>query len=289
MLGKAFHEVWTKQFNCEFSDIDTNEDWLKFCDFRDYNSYRESVINFKPDLLIHLGAYTNLEFCENNVDDSYLTNTISVEHAVSISNELEIPILYISTAGIYDGSQKTYDDWSKPNPLGVYARTKYLGERHVVEYAKEYMIFRAGWMMGGGPRKDKKFIGKLMNQIIDGKRTLQIVDDKMGTPTYTLDFANNALKVFKSGKRGLFNLVCGGFTSRLEVAQELITILNNKTDLNLSIEKVSSDYFQKEYFAPRPDSEQLLNYRLNLHQLNIMRDWRECLSEYIEEWINEIK
>ena len=102
-------------------------------------AYKEDVKNFNPDYLFHLGAYTDLEFCEKNADDTYLTNTTSVENAVYIANELNIPILYISTAGIFDGGKEKYDDWDQPNPLGHYARSKYAGELFIKENAKNYL------------------------------------------------------------------------------------------------------------------------------------------------------
>ena len=70
-----------------------------------------------------------------------------------------------------------YDDWDMPNPLGVYARSKYMGERFVCENADRFVICRAGWMMGAGPKKDKKFIQKLMKQLKDGNKELFIVND----------------------------------------------------------------------------------------------------------------
>ena len=111
-----------------------------------------------------------MEFCEKNVDDTYLTNTISVENATYIANELQIPILFISTAGIFDGEKELYDDWDIPNPLGHYARSKYLAEKFVTNHADKYFIFRPGWMMGGGPNKDKKFINKIIKQINKGNK-----------------------------------------------------------------------------------------------------------------------
>ena len=78
------------------------------------------------------------------INDAYLTNTLSVENATFIANQLNIPLLYISTAGIFDGKQDTYDDWSQPNPLGVYARSKYMGELFVKENAKRYLILQSG-------------------------------------------------------------------------------------------------------------------------------------------------
>ena len=94
------------------------------------------------DILIHLGAHTDLEYCELNIDDAYRTNTLSVQNATYIANQLSIPLIYISTAGIFDGSKDSFDDWDAPNPIGVYARTKYLGEKIVVENANNYFIFR---------------------------------------------------------------------------------------------------------------------------------------------------
>ncbi len=228
MLGEAFYIQFKKEFELKCTDKDVNADWLSFLDFRHFEEYRNDVIDFNPDYLFHIGAYTDLEFCENNIDDTYATNTISVENAVKIANELEIPLLYISTAGIFDGKLNSYDDWALPNPLGHYARSKYAGELFVKENVCKHLICRAGWMMGGGPQKDKKFIQKLMKQIKSGKRELFVVNDKDGTPTYTHDFAKNVKLLLEKEFWGLYNMVCGGQTSRLEVAKELISLLKKK-------------------------------------------------------------
>ena len=285
MLGEAFYRVFKENYDIKCTDKDVNTDWLSFLDFRDYEAYRNDVISFKPDYLFHLGAYTDLEFCEKNVDDTYMTNTISVENAVHIANELDIPLLYICTAGIFDGKKELYDDWDLPNPLGHYARSKYMGERYVVEHAKRYFICRAGWMMGGGPGKDKKFISKLIKQLVDGKRELFIVNDKDGTPTYTVDFAKNVEVIVKSEKWGLYNLVCKGQTSRMEVAEELLGKLGLTGKVKLT--EVNSDYFKEVYFAQRPPCERLVNKKLELRGLNIMRDWRVALHDYIDTYYKD--
>ena len=281
MLGDAFHEEFSNQYSLKCTDIDVNEDWLSYLDFRDFDAYRKDVLNFSPDYLFHLGAYTDLEYCEQNPKDTYTTNTKSVEHAVAIANELEIPLLYISTAGIFNGKKELYDDWDKPDPIGHYAKSKFLAEKYVQTHTNKYLICRAGWMMGGGPKKDKKFIQKLMNQIENGAKELHIVHDKLGTPTYTHDFARNVKLLVENGKRGLYNMVCQGITSRLEVAQELVKQLRMNGDIKIN--EVSSDYFKKEYFAPRPASERLINARLEKEGLDVMRDWKVSLKEYLSD------
>jgi dTDP-4-dehydrorhamnose reductase len=285
MLGEAFYRVFKDEYDIKCTDKDVNEDWLSLLDFRDFKNYKADVTAFKPDYLFHLGAYTDLEFCETNIDETYLTNTTAVENAVIIANELQIPILYISTAGIFDGTKDFYDDWDEPNPLGHYARSKYMGERYVRENAEKSIICRAGWMMGGGPKKDKKFINKLIKQLASGKRDLHIVNDKDGTPTFTVDFAKNVKALFENEYWGLYNLVCNGETSRREVAEELVSILGLKEEV--TFHEVTSEYFKDTYFAPRPPSERLINKKLDLRNLNLMRDWKVALNEYVTDYFGD--
>lgn len=282
MLGEAFYSQFNNDYEIKCTDKDVNEDWLSYLDFRDYEAYKKDVIDFKPDYLFHLGAYTDLEYCEINSDDTYKTNTLSVENAVYIANKLNIPLLYISTAGIFDGKKELYDDWDMPNPLGVYARSKYMAERYVCENAERFLVCRAGWMMGSGPNKDKKFIQKLMKQIKDGSKELFIVDDKDGTPTYTQDFAKNVKLLVEKEYWGLYNLVCGGQTSRLEVTKELLALLNLENEIKVN--SVKSDYFKDIYFAERPPNERLINKKLDLRNINIMQDWKSALKEYLDNY-----
>jgi dTDP-4-dehydrorhamnose reductase len=133
-------------------------------------------------------------------------------------------------------------------------------------------------------KKDKKFVNKILKQIKKGEKELNIVNDKLGTPTYTHDFANNVMALLESELWGLYNMVCEGMTGRFDVAKELLNIL--KLDDNIKINAVDSDFWSKEYFATRPSSERLINAKLNARQLNVMRDWKICLKEYINDYYN---
>jgi len=155
-----------------------------------------------------------------------------------------------------------------------------MGERFVAENANRFLICRAGWMMGAGPKKDKKFIQKLMQQLKDGKTELFIVDDKDGTPTYTHDFAKNVKALIEKEYWGLYNMVCGGQTSRLEVAVELLDLL--KLTGSVKITSVKSDYFKDIYFAERPPCERLVNRKLEIRKVNLMQDWKVALRQYID-------
>jgi len=282
MLGEAFYKQFSDAYELNCTDIDVNEEWLSYLDFRNLEGYQADVERFQPDYLFHLGAFTDLEYCEEHADDTYVTNTLSVENACYIANRLDIPLLYISTAGIFDGKKQFYDEWDIPNPMGHYARAKYAGELFVKENVRKHLICRAGWMMGAGPKKDKKLVQKIMKQIKAGKKELFAVDDKLGTPTYTHDFARNVKLLIEKEFWGLYNIVCSGETGRFEIATEIIKLLGLADTIKVT--PVSSDYFKKEYFAERPPSERLINRKLNLRGLNIMRDWRVSLKEYLEEY-----
>ena len=190
-------------------------------------------------------------------------------------------MIFISTAGVFDGKKEFYDDWDIPNPQNHYGKSKYEAEKFIQNYATKSIICRAGWMMGGGPKKDKKFVNKILKQIKEGNKELNVVNDKSGTPTYTYDFANNLKIILENNLFGLYNLVGQGVANRFEVAKKIIEILNltNKIRIN----KVNSFFFKDKYFAVRPSSEQLINKKLQQKSINFMRDWKISIEEYINE------
>lgn len=283
MLGEAVYELWSSQCEVRATDIDVNEPWLSYGDVRDFASIAEDVRAFRPDIIINLAALTDLEHCENNKENAWLTNALGAENLGLLANELDVPYVYISTAGIFDGEQDVYTDFDTPAPLGYYAKSKAYGESWTLRTVRRPVVLRAGWMMGGGPKKDKKFINKLFKQIAAGKSELYVVNDKLGTPTYTVDFARGMQRVLESGLWGVYNQVCGGAGSRFDVANALVAELGVRD--KVKVIEVTSDHFKTEYFAPRPASEKLVNLKLTARKLNVMRDWRVCLGEYAKRFV----
>lgn len=286
MLGHSVYELFSDAGIVKATDIDVNEPWLEYADVRDYLSMKESINNFVPDLIINLAAKTDMEECEREPDNAWITNALGAENIALLAEELGVPYIYISTAGIFDGKKEYYNDYDEPNPLSVYAKSKYAGEMFIKQYVSRHYVVRAGWMMGGGPRKDKKFINKIYRQLIDGATELNVVDDKLGTPTYTRDFSFGLLKLAESDQYGVYNQVCEGSCSRFDVAEEFVRLLG-LTEI-IRINKVSSEFFRHEYFAPRPASEKLNNMKLKARGLNVMRDWKICLQEYSKEFVDNL-
>jgi dTDP-4-dehydrorhamnose reductase len=286
MLGGAvFKEVSERYSDVIATDIDLNEPWLSRLDVRDILALEEAFRSFEPTIVFNLAALTDLEYCERNSDDSWATNALGAENVALLAESYGATLVHIGTAGMFGDGQEEFNDFDIPAPASKYAKSKYYGELTVERHVSRYFIFRAGWMMGGGVRKDKKFINKIYKQIKSGAKELYVVADKVGTPTYTVDFAHGMLKVLDSGYYGLYNQVCGGGGSRLDVAREFVRLLG--LEESVKVTEVSSSHFKDEYFAPRPKSEKLVNLKLNLRGMNYMRDWKAALADYAVEFAND--
>jgi dTDP-4-dehydrorhamnose reductase len=287
MLGRAVYEYFNARTSVKATDIDLNIAWLSYADVRNYVSINDSISEFNPDFILNLAALTDLEYCERNQENAWLTNALGAENIALIANRINVPLVYISTAGIVDGSQEIYNDYGTHNPLSVYGKSKYAGELAVQTMVRRHFVFRAGWMMGGGPAVDKKFINKIYKQIKSGAKTLFVVDDKLGTPTYTKSFAMAIYAVAETDLYGVYNQVCSGSGSRYDVAEEFVRLLGLENRIKLV--KVGSDNFAKEFFAPRPKSEKLENLKLKARGIDFMPHWKEALADYAREFKADLR
>ena len=281
MLGEAVYEAFKDICDFHPSDIDLNAPWLERLDVRsakDVSSYLNKV---KPNFIIHLAALTDMEYCELNPDDAYSTNTGGVENVAQYARVHNIPLVYISTAGIFDGAKDEYLETDVPNPLSVYGKSKYGGEL-IAKTLPKHIIIRAGWMMGAGPKKDKKFINKIIKQLRAGVKELVVVNDKWGTPCHTYDLAQSIRYLLDHDAYGLYHGACEGGGTRADVARFLLECLGVVNQVK--IKEVDSSFFKENYFAPRPKSEKLINIELKKIAPHLTRDWKICLKEYIERF-----
>ncbi len=286
MLGNAIYPYSVSLYdNVLASDKIVSEKWLMQLDVRDYPRLKALFQEYQPDLVFHLAAETNLEYCETQSDVAQDTNSLATKAIAELCEKYGSTLIYISTAGVFDGLKKGfYTEQDQPNPIMVYGQTKYEGENYALQYCSRTFVARAGWMMGGGRKKEKKFIFKILQQIAEGKKEIFAVTDKWGTPTYTHDFAVNLFSLLDTKKYGIYHMVCEGKGTRYDVAKEILHICK-RPDIKLTA--VSSEFFKKEYFAPRPSSEMMQNANLDKLGLNNMRPWKESLRTYIEGYFSD--
>ncbi len=254
-------------------------------DVRDTMEVRTVVSNEHPGLVIHLAAETDVDRCQVDHDHAYRTNTVGTWNVALTCQKEDIPMVYVSTAGVFDGEKaEPYVEFDEPNPVNIYGKAKLEGERIVTHLLSRYFIVRAAWMIGGGAIKDKKFVGKIMKQISSGGKELKAVDDKVGSITYSLDFSRCLASLIKTDFYGLYHMANKGSCTRYDVARHILDHLNRK---DLSLDPVTSEAFVLP--APRARSEQLRNYMLELRAMDTMRDWREALNDYLENHFSQFK
>ena len=231
----------------------------------------------RPDVIIHLAALTDLDYCEKNPDKAYMTNTVGTYNIALASRDRGIKLIYISTAGIFNGTEHVpYKETATGQPQNHYGHSKYAGELIVQSILKDFIIARTCWLFGGGPEKDKKFVAKIISQF--DKPEIKALEDNFGSPTFAKDLANAFKSLIDQNSRGTFHLAGTGKCSRYDFAKFIVQTLKPE----IPVIPVSGEYFKLE--AKRVPNEALAS------RVNLMRPWKKALKEYLEtEWREYVK
>jgi dTDP-4-dehydrorhamnose reductase len=278
MLGSAILPA-LRDAGVEAIGTDIKPGWPRL-DVRNLDQVRAAVASTAPDVIVHLAAETSLERCERDPRHANATNTAGTTHVARAAAEAGVPLVHVSTAGVFDGNQYgPYDESEQPDPINEYGRSKLAGEEHVQRLCDRYLIVRAGWMMGGGTL-DHKFVGAVCRQLEAGAETVYAVGDKFGSPTYAVDFASCLLGLLAAGPpNGVYHMASGGAPRRVDVAARILQVLGEADRVRLVT--VDSEFFRHEFPVARPRSEALRNAALDALGLNTMRRWDEALADYL--------
>jgi dTDP-4-dehydrorhamnose reductase len=276
MLGSALCPTLSKSGHHVCATDLQNEDGIDYLDVTKPGDIEDCVRRFDPDILVHLAAKTDVDSCELNPQESYDVNALGTKNVVEACATTKIPLVFVSTIGVFDGEQtEPYVETDIPNPVNTYGETKLKAEGIVCDSLHDYYIVRAGWMMGGGPSRDKKFVGKIMKQL-QTNNEIMAVTDKFGSPTYAADFSDCLTKLMRTKHYGLYHCTNKGSASRFEVAQSILRYLGRE-DVRLT--PVDSTRFPLP--ARRARSEVSRNSHLESLGLDTMRPWREALYDYV--------
>lgn len=277
MLGSSLCPILKQKGHVVLAtDLVAEDEGIEHLDVRNYSQIKKFVEKFKPDMVMHLAAETDVDKCEVEPDHAFLTNTIGTQNVALMCQKQDVEMVYISTLGVFYGdAPEPYTEFDEPNPINVYGRSKLEGEKVVQNLLERFYVVRAGWMVGGGPKRDKKFISKIIKQI-DKTAKLKAVNDKVGSPTYTADFSSCLADLIETGYYGLYHCTNKGYGSRFDVAKKIVEFLGRS---DVTVEPVGSACFPLP--APRARSEMSRNYKLELLGRDTMRPWEEALKEYI--------
>lgn len=281
MLGNSLYDYLSKDYTVRATALNPRESWQYPLDVTDFDACEREVQLFRPDFIFHLAALTNLEECEKDLPRAYAVNALSVKYMAQLSAKYGAKLVYTSTANIFDGEKRIYTEADEPAPLNVYGLTKHIGELMAKYYAPNNLIIRLGWLIGGGPLLDKKFVSRIVEQIGSGAKELKVVSDKFGTISYTRDVAKTIGLLLSKNAEGVYHAVSPGVTNRYEIAQKIVSVLGYKSMVR--VVPVNSDHFATVFSTPRPVNECLLNGRLKDEGIYTLRTWEDALQDYLEK------
>jgi len=251
----------------------------KEVDILDIKKLDNILKEIRPDIVINCVAYTKVDKCEDETDLAFLINSIGAKNISYLSYKYNSKIIYFSTDYIFDGEKKSpYNEFDKPNPLSVYGRSKLFGEKYTKEFNPNHLIIRISWLYG---IKGDNFV-KTIIKLSKINNILRIVNDQMGSPTYTLDVVKQIYELIKRDYIGLIHSANIGETSWFNFAN----LINEKLKLNIKIIPIKTEEYNAK--AKRPKYSVLENYILKIENLNIMRNWEVAFNEFIENYKGDL-
>ncbi len=247
-------------------------------DITDREAVMKVVGEFKPDVIFHCAAWTAVDKAEDMKDVVTKINVEGTKNLTDASILVGAKIVYLSTDYVFDGTKDgAYNPEDKVNPKSVYGETKYLGEEEIRKNPKHF-IARISWVFG---INGKNFI-RTMLKLSENHSELNVVDDQIGSPTYTVDLSHLLVNLAQTDSYGTYHATNEGYCSWAEFAEYIFKI-NNK---DVKINKVSTDEYLKltgTKQAYRPKNSRLDKSKLEEIGLERMPSWQDATQRYCEE------
>lgn len=232
----------------------------------------------KPDIIIHLAALTNVDYCESHQEEAFKVNFEATKNIVSICKKENIHLYFLSTGAVFSGEKKTpYIENDVCCPVNVYGETKLKAEEEIKKLSS-YCIIRTGWLIGGGD-KDTKFVSLILSQLKNKVPFIRAVSDIYGSPTLTFDLAETMIKLIERKAQGTLHVVNRGMATRFDISKKILEILKSDTKL----EPVPFGYFKEK--AKRPLMEALDSSKLKSKYHLSLPPWQVSLRIYIKSLI----
>lgn len=224
-----------------------------------------------PDVVIHAAAFTDVDRCESEAEKAYLVNGIGTRNVVMACEEVGSPIIYVSSDYVFDGRKgSSYNEWDDVNPVNIYGLSKLMGERFVSTLTNRFYIVRTSWLYG---REGRNFVDTVIRLLSERDR-LEVVNDQIGCPTYTVDLASKIRELNGKGY-GIYHITNSGYCSWFDLAVAIAA----KKGIRKDIVPVTSDQFVRP--ARRPSYSVLGHTMLRLEGIETPRTWEEALGEYL--------
>jgi dTDP-4-dehydrorhamnose reductase len=231
------------------------------------------IEKLRPEIVIHIAAYTDVDGCELDQEKAFAVNAEGTKHMVLAASKCHAKLVYLSTDYVFDGEKgEPYLEGDPPHPLNVYGHSKLMGERYVQEGVRDFLIIRTQWLYGPFGRN---FVGSILKQAKE-KSVLSIVNDQIGSPTYTVDLARTISELIQLEARGVFHVANSDFCSWYAFGQAILKLSGVN---RVKVFPISSKELARP--AARPSYSVLSCQKLKKETGLTMRSWSEALKDYL--------
>ncbi len=243
-------------------------------DITDAGSVDQVITEAGVEAVIHCAAYTAVDAAEENEELCRKVNAEGTENIAKVCKKLDLKMIYISTDYVFDGKgERPWEPDDERHPLNMYGQTKYEGELAVEKYLEKYFIVRIAWVFGVN---GKNFI-KTMLKLSETHSELNVVDDQVGSPTYTYDLAVLLVDMVETEKYGRYHATNEGLCTWYEFAKEIF----RQADVDIKVNPVSSEMFPAK--ATRPKNSRMSKEKLEENGFHRLPTWQNALERYLGE------
>lgn len=243
-------------------------------DITDLAAVRQTVRSISPDVIIHAAAYTKVDLAESEEDEAYRVNAYGSRNVALAANEAGAKICYISTDYVFEGTAaKPYKEYDPTNPRTVYGRSKWAGEELVRSISSRYFIVRTARVYG---KHGHNFV-KTMLRLADEQASIRVVNDQIGSPTYTVDLARFLLELVQTDCYGIYHGTNTGSCSWYEFARAIF----EEAGKEVEVIPITTEEFPRP--APRPKYSVLDHMSIRTQGFTKFRHWRDALRDWFRE------
>ena len=250
-------------------------------DITDADCVERVIRETAPDAVIHCAAYTAVDAAEEDEEQCRRVNADGTRYIAGVCKALDIKLIYISTDYVFDGQgERPWEPGDERNPQNVYGRTKYEGELAVQDMLEKYFILRVTWTFGVN---GKNFV-KTMLRLAENHDTLRVVDDQIGSPTYTYDLAKLLADMVQTDRYGIYHATNEGVCSWCEFARAIF----REAGLGEKVKVLPVSTQEYGAKAARPLNSRMSNDKLVENGFGRLPSWQDALTRYLAE-LDELK
>lgn len=225
----------------------------------------------RPDVVINCAGLTDVQECENNVDEAYRVNASGVRNVALAANEVNAKVIQISTDDVFDKESRVpYNEFDNVHPRTIYGKSKEAGEKILTQLLNRFVIIRSSWIYGIG----RDFVDEVLRNVGQGK-TMEVPNNQYAAPTSAKELAKVIRYFIDNEEYGLYHVVCPGSCSRYEFARTILEYSGKAGELDLYPVVIED--------SARPTYSVLDNMMLRLTGIEEPKDWKAALKEYLDE------